>query len=185
MKKKLLLLSNVILLSSCNVFVNNSLPNEKKTIVGDFGNIVKDKVTITDENGHDFSNQKLMVKGTLNDTVDHLIIGDEVEIYYKDDSKTEIDHVFVIPAKVVKLINYEGALCGTPDDLIFYTEDFLAMSTDVKFVCKEDFSFMAKRELNKDQDIYGTYQKMIDYNNPNDKYKGEIYLLGLFIYNPR
>ena len=159
MKKKLLLLSNVILLSSCNVFVNNNLPNEKKTIVGDFGNIVKDKVTITDENGHDFSNQKLMVKGTLNDTVDHLIIGDEVEIYYKDETKTEIDHVFVTPAKLVEITFSVISPCSEPDDIELYSEKYNVYSLDVKYVCNEDLTYSKKRTIEGKNNIYASYQK--------------------------
>ena len=175
MKKKLLLLSNVILLSSCNVFVNNNLPNEKKTIVGDFGNIVKDKVTITDENGHDFSNQKLMVKGTLNDTVDHLIIGDEVEIYYKDETKTEIDHVFVIPAKV---ICFNFFRYYSEDEFFAIYQDYYVDLGDTKYISNEDLSYQPMNVVETGVGIYGSSQKI-------DRRKSYIQILALYTYCPR
>ena len=168
MKKKLLLLSNVILLSSCNVFVNNNLPNEKKTIVGDFGNIVKDKVTITDENGHDFSNQKLMV-----------------EIYYKDETKTEIDHVFVTPAKLVEITFSVISPCSEPDDIELYSEKYNVYSLDVKYVCNEDLTYSKKRTIEGKNNIYASYQKFEKNTNSYTDDDGTIYVIGLFSYLPR
>lgn len=162
---------------------NNDLPMKKIQVVANYDNL---KAVVNPKENIDFQNMNLFSKENHAKRIETLVVGDYIEIYYSDETYSDIDHILVDEAEMLTIEVVKRSIPGdlyhnidlVPDNNI----DLAIRHESVSYVLNQDGSYTHKNDLADGTIIYGVYQEEeITYQATNQV----LYLIALYSYNPR
>jgi len=173
-------------LTGCNnVRFDNTLPMKEISVYANYGNEVKDKVTISFSEDVDISHKNLFDKANTSKEMKSLLAGDSIEIYYTNNSYSQIDHILVdaVDDLIVKVTN--AAIPGSGDMDVFVEDDKTTiLHPDISYIINSDGTFYNLQNAEYFQELYGTYKES-DCTYDKVSARKVITLTALYSYKPR
>lgn len=195
MKKKIILLGVITmsLLGGCNnIELDNTLPMKQVSVGVDYGTLVTDKATVTLSEVVHLNNKKLLDKFDTSKEIKNLLPGDNLEIYYKNDTYENINHVLVEMVDELSEIQVTNAIAPGSDTMEIFVEynkhpGIVINYFDIKYVINEDQTYTPLNSLGEMfMDLYGTYKESEITAYTSGSFTIErITLIALYSYPPR
>lgn len=186
MKKILLIILLFFGLTSCNLSANtfdNQLPMKK----------IKIEINYNENNGTavvsyaaDIQNKNIYSKANPSKKLNTLIGGDEMELYYQDNSFQIVDHILVLEASQLVVEVTNEVVPGTDkkvDVFVPNSDSIILDSSEIRYIIHKDGSFENLKQAKTGQKLYATYQKQEIKQTSEFTYLYKI--LALYSYNPR
>ena len=167
---------------------DNSLPMKRATVLVDYSKKTINISADDEEEKFDISGIKLFDKSGYK-TVNGLVGGDRLEIYYTDENYESIDHILVIRAKVLPL--FSAFVPGAPTDRkdVYSNNSGVAVNNTeygVYMAIDESGNFIDLVQIDDSTPLYGTYieEETVVMGNGSYEIK-RYYLRALYLYNPQ
>lgn len=186
MKKIVLIILLFFGLTSCNMSSNtfdNQLPMKKVRIEINYN---ESKGTAVAFYTAEIQNKNIYSKENPSKKLNTLVGGDEMELYYQDDSLQVIDHILVLEASqlVVEVTNEVVPGTDKKVDIFVPNSDSIVLdSSEIRYIIHKDGSFEHLKQAKTGQKLYATYQKQEIKQTTEFNYLYKI--LALYSYNPR
>ena len=172
-----------ITLCSCNqnTEFNNELPYQNYAVVYEYDSVDK-KVNL--QCAFNYDGKDLFDVSDNSKSVNEVIGGDMMKVYYTDETKNETDHILVEQATILPLIEVTDHIVpGSDNYMQLHCDDCVIDQTDISFAINKDLSTTSLSDLQMGMSLFGTYEII-----PIESEKGTtgVYKLSyLYSFNPR
>lgn len=171
---------------------DNTLPMKQITVDVDYGILVDNKVSVILSEELDLANQKMVDKNDTTRGINNLLPGDNLEVYFKDDSYEEINHILVEPVDELSEIQVTNLVAPGSDEMDIFVEykdnpGVAILHQNIKYVINLDQTYTPLNALGEMlMDLYGTYKESeIKTYTSGSVTVQQITLIALYSYPPR
>lgn len=171
---------------------DNTLPMKQITVDIDYGILVDNKVSILLSEELDLANQSMFHKNDTTREINNLLPGDNLEVYFKDDSYEEINHILVETVDELSEIQVTNLVAPGSDEMDIFVEykdhpDVAILHQNIQYVINEDQTYTPLNSLGEMfMDLYGTYKESeIKTYTSGSVTIQQITLIALYSYPPR
>lgn len=180
-KNELLFLMSLVALTACNGHItnyNNNLPSRLFSVSYNI-----DAQSKTAQLECDFRYETADILDDDYNVFDktNLIGGDELVVYYDDENMTDVNHVIVNEAPILKSIEvFNTNVPGEITRIELIADGWLINSINIKYVINADFSVTPLDDIELGSVLYGVYNEFEERNGYNF-----CRLLYVFSFDPR
>ncbi|MBD5391002.1 hypothetical protein HDR67_03250 [bacterium] len=183
MKKIFCIILLLLGLTSCKMSspFDNQLPMKKEQVKINYSESSGTAIAFYTAN---IQNKNIYSKANPSKRLNTLVGGDEMELYYQDDSFQIIDHILVLEASVIEVSN--EVVPGTDNKVDIFVPDsdsIVLDSSEIRYIIHKDGSFENLKQVKTGQKLYATYQKQEIKQTSEFTYLYKI--LAVYSYNPR